>query len=71
MGNTFGNHTTFGFSHDSLNSLNSGKVIEEKLHWHSCVVEGLWKTKPKSRSLGPEPIGHVVVPLRMKLCFTT
>ena len=26
-GNTSGNHTTFGFSHDSLNSLNSGKVI--------------------------------------------
>ena len=25
--NNFCNHTTFGFCHDSLNSLNSGKVI--------------------------------------------
>ena len=27
MGNTSGNHTALGFSHDSLNLLNSGKVI--------------------------------------------
>ena len=27
MGNTCGNHTAFGFGRDSLNSLNSGKVI--------------------------------------------
>ena len=27
MGNTSGNHTALGFGHDSLNSLNSGKVI--------------------------------------------
>ena len=29
--NTFGKHTTLGFGYDSLNSLNSGKVIYGKL----------------------------------------
>ena len=29
MGNISGNHTTFGFCHDSLNSLNSVKFIWE------------------------------------------
>ena len=29
MGNKFGNHTTFGFSHDSLNSLNSVKTFRK------------------------------------------
>ena len=28
-----GNHSNFVPCHDSLNSVNSGKVIEEKLNW--------------------------------------
>ena len=35
MGNTFGNHTTFGFN---LNSLNSGKFISEKLNYFCCLT---------------------------------
>ena len=38
MGNTSGNHNTFGFSHDSLNLLNSEKVIEGKLKYISEVL---------------------------------
>ena len=41
MGNTSGNHTALGFGHDSLNSLNSGKVIKGKLHWPSETIAWL------------------------------
>ena len=41
MGNTYGNHTGLGFDHDSLNLLNSVKVILGKL---KCCFKHVRKT---------------------------